>query len=44
MSNVSSVSKRYDNLIERFGEEKLNQCYNRIEALFIWRGREVASH
>lgn len=44
MSNVSSVFKRYNDLIERFGEEKLNQCYIRMGALFIWRGREVVSH
>lgn len=34
MSNVSSVSKRYDNLIERFGEEKLNQRYNSLLEMY----------
>lgn len=38
MSNVSSVFKRYDDLIERFGEEKLNQCYIRMGASIYMAG------
>lgn len=34
MSNVSSAYKRYDNLIERFGEEKLNERYYSLLGMY----------